>query len=532
MRRIFLGITFLLLVFCSCKYFTPNHAVARDTTVTPANSFNPVFLDSATVDSFLAKHPEFADFTTQFRNFYHQRNYEYAWFDTTGLAEQAHNFLNLQNSYITDFSDSSFYNKLLEELFEDMHIRKAKPSMGEPKVLQAELLLTGQFFRYAAKVFKGSDLDARQLGWYIPKKKINLTALLDSSLKTAQAEGAQFVIVNPQYHKLQEQLGKYLALEKQYPKDSITPLKKPLKTGDTAYRITQIKQRLQLLGDMPAGNTSHLFDSSLTAAVKIFQQRMGLATDGVIGSRMIAELNVSLSDRIRQILVNIERVRWMPAERGSNFVLVNIPEFKLHVIDSGRQVMEMNVIVGKAANNTVIFTSNLKYVVFSPYWNVPPSITRNEILPAIRRNSHYLARNNMEITSYSGGLPEIRQRPGPTNALGLVKFLFPNNYNIYLHDTPNKELFSMANRSFSHGCIRISEPRKFAEYLLRDDPSWTSEKIDSAMHLSKEKWVNINKPIPVYVVYFTAWVDAEGKLNFRNDLYKHDEKMAEKLFVK
>lgn len=532
MRRIFLGITFLLLVFCSCKYFTPNHAVARDTTVTPATSFNPVFLDSATVDSFLAKHSEFADFATQFRNFYHHRNYEYAWFDTTGLAEQAHNFLNLQRSYITDFSDSSFYNQLLEELFEDMHIRKVRPSMGDPKVLQAELLLTGQFFRYAAKVFKGSDLDARQLGWYIPKKKINLTALLDSTLKTPQAEGVPLLTVNPQYHKLQEQLAKYLALEKQYPKDSIAPVKKSLKAGDTAYRITQIKQRLQLLGDMPAGNTSNLFDSSLTVAVRTFQQRMGLATDGVIGSRMIAELNVSLSDRIRQILVNIERVRWMPAERGSNFVLVNIPEFKLHVMDSGRQVMEMNVIVGKAANNTVIFTSNLKYVVFSPYWNVPPSITRNEILPAIRRNSHYLARNNMEITSYSGGLPEIRQRPGPTNALGLVKFLFPNNYNIYLHDTPNKELFSMTNRSFSHGCIRISEPKRFAEYLLRDDPSWTSDTIDSAMHLSKEKWVNINKPIPVYVVYFTAWVDAEGKMNFRNDLYKHDEKMAEKLFVK
>lgn len=532
MRRNVLVLLLLVLSLSSCKFFKAKKLMARDTTITHLTSFNSIFLDSVHVDSFLLQHPEFEAFTEQFHDFYTHRNYEYAWFDSSGLAEQAHNFINLQNSYITDFADSSIFNPVLEDLFQNLLIGKIRPAMGEPKVILAELLLTGQFFRYAAKVYKGSDIDAAKLGWYIPRKKIDLTVLLDSTLKSQLAEGAPLVPGNSQYKKLQEQVARYLVLEKQFPKDKISPVKKSLKKGDSVYALTQIKQRLQLLGDMPGSDTSQLFDSTLENATKVFQRRMGLTEDGVIGNKMIAELNTPISWRIRQLLVNMERVRWMPAERGSRFILVNIPEYKLHVMDSGRQVMDMNVIVGTTANNTVIFTGNLKYVVFSPYWNVPASIVRKEMLPAISRNRNYLARNNMEITGYSGGLPEIRQKPGPTNALGLVKFLFPNNFNIYLHDTPNRELFSLTTRSFSHGCIRISEPKKMAEYLLQEDQRWTSDTIDSAMHLAKEKWVTLNRTVPVYVVYFTAWVDRNGQLNFRNDIYKHDAKMAEKLFTR
>jgi murein L,D-transpeptidase YcbB/YkuD len=189
------------------------------------------------------------------------------------------------------------------------------------------------------------------------------------------------------------------------------------------------------------------------------------------------------------------------------------------------------VIVGTAANSTVIFNGNLKYVVFSPYWNVPESIVKKEIIPSIKRNANYIAKNNMEITGYSGGVPNVRQKPGPANSLGLVKFLFPNNYNIYFHDTPNRDLFTQANRSFSHGCIRLGEPKKFAEYMLRNDSTWTSDAIEKAMHLAKEKWVTVKKSVPVFIVYFTAWVDKDGLLNFRKDIYGHDEKMGEKLFA-
>jgi murein L,D-transpeptidase YcbB/YkuD len=204
----------------------------------------------------------------------------------------------------------------------------------------------------------------------------------------------------------------------------------------------------------------------------------------------------------------------------------------MHVYDSGKLYFDMNVIVGSAANSSVIFSGKLKYVVFSPYWNLPESIVQKEVMPSIRKNKNYIAKNNMEITGYSGKTPIVRQKPGRGNSLGLVKFLFPNNYNIYLHDTPNRELFSQSSRGLSHGCIRIADPKKFAAYLLRSDTSWTSQSIDEAMHLSKEKWVTIKKPVPVFLVYFTSWVDQAGALNFRKDIYRHDEKMGEKLFAR
>ncbi len=517
----------------SCKYFKPRKVAARDTSITQKTSFNNVFLDSEHVDAFLAKHTEFAGFTEQFHDFYSHRNYEYAWFDTSGLAEQAHNFMNLQSEYLSGYADSSLYNEGLTKEFEKIAAQKKKPSLTEANVLETELSLTGQFFRYAAKVYKGSDINAEQLGWFIPRKKINLTALLDSSLKSKVSATDVYAPLNPQYGKLQEQLSKYLQLQKEDISDTVVSVSKPLKKGDVdEKRIPVIKKRLLLFGDMAEADTTALFDSTLQTAAKHFQKRMGLLVDGVIGNRMLAELNVSLAKRIRQLLVNMERVRWMPAEKDTNYILVNIPEYKMHVYDSGRQVFDMNVIVGTAANSTVIFNGNLKYVVFSPYWNVPESIVKKEIMPAMSRNKNYLDKNNMEITGYSGKIPQVRQKPGPTNSLGLVKFLFPNNYSIYFHDTPNRELFSLTSRSFSHGCIRLGEPKKFAGYLLQNDKNWTETKIDSAMHLTKEKWVTVPKSIPVFVVYFTAWVDGEGLLNFRKDIYGHDEKMGEKLFAK
>ena len=190
----------------------------------------------------------------------------------------------------------------------------------------------------------------------------------------------------------------------------------------------------------------------------------------------------------------------------------------------------MNIVVGKAANRTVIFSDDLKYVVFSPYWNVPQSIVRNEIYPAMKRNSNYLQRNNMEVTGYSNGLPIVRQKPGKSNALGDVKFIFPNSYNIYFHDTPSRSLFDRQQRAFSHGCIRVQQPFDLAVYLLRNQPEWTKEKIKAAMHQSTEKWVTLNKSVPVFITYFTSWVDGKGILHFTEDIYGHDKRMADHLF--
>ena len=508
----------------------------RDTSITGKTSFNNLFVDSVQVENFLAGHSEFKKFEDQYLDFYKQRNYEYAWFDTSGLVEQSHNFINLLNNTISDLQDSSLYNAPLFGLYEALE-KDAVEHKKKIDIEQTELLFTGQFFKYAAKVYKGSDIDAEELGWFIPRKKVDLTALLDSSLKSKTASADQFKPLNPQYKLLQENLVKFFELDKQTAGvwDSIPATAKLLlKKGDSAQIITQIKSRLNLLGDMRVTDSSQKYDSALFVAAKRFQRRMGLSIDGVIGAKMIEELNVPVKQRIQQLLVNMERVRWMPAEKDTNYIMVNIPEYKMHVYDSGKQIFDMNVIVGKASNNTVIFTGNLKYIVFSPYWNVPISIVKNEVVSGMKRDKNYIQRNNMEITGTSNGLPIVRQKPGPNNSLGLVKFLFPNNYDIYLHDTPNHELFNVSTRSFSHGCIRISEPKKFAQYLLRSDTAttWKNNVIDSSMHLQKERWVTLKKTIPVFIVYFTAWVDKNGLLNFRKDIYGHDEKMSEKLFVK
>lgn len=523
---------FSLVVYVGCtSNKKKRNPVNRDTTITNTTSFNTLFFENPQLGSFLATHPEYATYTEQFNDFYKHRNYEFAWFDSTGLTEQAYNFINLQNSYISEFDDSAIYNAALNKLYAAFENRKFYPQKDDSLVIKTELLLTGQFFKYASKVYKGSDIDASELGWFIPRKKIDVTAILDSTIHNKSGEADAYVPLNPQYKKLQHFLSVYSQMDKTGETDSVAYLKKPLRKKDSSDNIIQIKTKLAFFGDLERNDSTPVFDTALLRAVKSFQRRMGLSTDGVIGNKMIEELNVPVKQRIRQLLVNIERVRWMPPEKDTNYILVNIPEYKMHVFDSGRLQFDMNVIVGTAANSTVIFNGQLKYIVFSPYWNVPESIVKKEVLPAMKKNPDYLNKNNMEVYGKSSSVPNIRQKPGASNSLGLVKFLFPNNYNIYFHDTPNRDLFTQSNRSFSHGCIRLGEPKKFAEYLLRSDNSWTSGKIDTAMHQSKEKWVTLKTGIPVFITYFTAWVDKNGQLNFRKDIYGHDKKMGEKLFL-
>ena len=527
----------LLLVFIAglvfgCRNGKNKQPVIKDSTITKATSFNEVFFDSVQLASFLNQNKQLNLFAEQYGDFYKSRNYQFAWFDSLGITQQTRDFINLLQTTVDDLQDSSLLNKSFLNIKDK--VLKNEGYYTKQESINMELELTGQFFLFASKVYKGSDLDAASLGWFIPRKKVNLKELLLTTLKIDSANAAQYEPLNPQYKKLQSTLGLYRSLAKQHQWNLLSPPIKSLKKGDSATLISSIKKRLQLLGDAATIDTSSSYDSNLLIAVKLFQQRIGLEPDGVIGKKMIDELNISPTKRIEQILLNLERIRWMPRQNESNYILVNIPEFKMHVFDNGKQQLEMNVIVGTAANNTVIFTGNLQYIMFSPYWNVPESIVSKEIMPSMKRNANYIANKDMEITGYSNGLPMVRQKPGAGNSLGLVKFLFPNSHSIYLHDTPNKNLFSESSRSFSHGCIRLAEAKKFAQYLLRADTAtiWKSNIIDSSMHLSKERWVTLPKKIPVLIAYFTAWVDANGKLNFRKDIYKHDEKLAAKLFTR
>jgi murein L,D-transpeptidase YcbB/YkuD len=277
--------------------------------------------------------------------------------------------------------------------------------------------------------------------------------------------------------------------------------------------------------DLSGNDTSQVFDDTLELAVQRFQQRHGYKTDGVITTGLVKEMNIPAEWRLMQILLNMDRMRWMPQKPSGNLIIVNIPEFMLHVYDGKQQLFEMPVVVGKEGNNTMMFNGDLSQVIFSPYWNIPASIAKKEILPALARNPHYLENKNMEMEGN-----QIRQKPGPGNALGKVKFVFPNSFSMYFHDTPSKSLFNENKRAFSHGCIRLSQPQKMAEWLLRDNPEWTTEKIVEAMNAGKEKAVTLKNRVPVFIIYYTSWVDEKGLLNFRGDVYAHDQVLISKMF--
>jgi murein L,D-transpeptidase YcbB/YkuD len=243
-----------------------------------------------------------------------------------------------------------------------------------------------------------------------------------------------------------------------------------------------------------------------------------LLADGIVGKNTILTMNVSVAERIKQIMVNMERCRWLPIKNEGDYVLVNIPAFSLQVFNADSLVFECEAIVGKETNKTAIFKGMIKYVVFNPYWNVPDQILKKEIIPALSRNSNYLEKHNMEW--YDG---RLRQLPGPDNALGAIKFLFPNPFDIYLHDTPAKGLFKEQRRAFSHGCIRISAPHRLANYLLRNHVGWSTQKMDDLLSSSNEEYVKLDKEVPVYILYLTAFGDHQGNLNFREDLYQKDQ---------
>ncbi len=523
---------FLILIGCaivvSCtktEKKLPEVAV-RDTTITRENSFTELFIDSLTLAKYSQKQETSDSISNRMQSFYNQRNHQFAWFFPDGIAEFVPTFLSLQDDYIHYSGDSTLNNPKLAAQIDSIKNRK-RIDPKDSVIVNTELALTEQFFKYASLAYTGDQkINTQELNWFIPRRKINTQAFLDSLLKNKGKNLEAYEPVNRQYNLLKDKLLKYYQIEKNGDTATITVAKK-LKKGSTSETITAVKRRLTLLGDLKEQDTTAIFDSTLFRAVKQFQARMGLTADGEIGPGFLREINVPAGQRIRQILINMERIRWMPAAPATDYILVNIPEFQMHVYEKGELSFNMAVVVGSEAHSTVIFSGTLNQVVFSPYWNVPPGILKNEILPGIKRRPNYLAKHNMEWNGNS-----VRQKPGKTNSLGLVKFLFPNSYNIYFHDTPSKSLFGETSRAFSHGCIRLSEPAKLAGFLLRSDSTWTAEKISAAMNSGKEKYVRLRgkNEIPVYIGYFTSWVDRDGNLNFRKDVYGHDKKMEERLF--
>jgi len=288
------------------------------------------------------------------------------------------------------------------------------------------------------------------------------------------------------------------------------------------------------------------YSEEIAQAVKHFQRRHGIDPEGELNQRTIAELNRSMNHRVEQLRLSLERWRWLPHEFSEPPILVNIPEFKLRAGDiPGKPTLIIAVVVGKAMRHqTPVLEEDMKYLVFWPYWNVPVGILRGEILPKITKDREYLQRNGYEVATYSGevvtgstvsdevlaelqtGKLMVRQKPGPRNALGLVKFIFPNDNNVYLHSTPAQSLFSRTRRDFSHGCIRVEDPEALALWVLRNNPGWTEERVRAAFAAGKEQRVNLTAAIPVLIVYSSAVAEEDGEVFFFEDIYGHDKSLA------
>jgi len=405
-------------------------------------------------------------------------------------------------------------------------------SASNKDFINTELTLTEHFITYMLNNYEKGYVKRKEMERFIPRKKEDPLALADSLINKKHKDDKYFEDVNQSYKGLKDQLGRYLTIAKNGGWPQINSIKKSLKKGASSPDIVIIKKRLAITGDMPGNDTTQVFDDTLAMAVKNFQSRHGFNETAIISDSLIQEMNVPAIKRVEQLLMNMDRMRWLANNPSGNLIVVNIPEFVMHVYEGNQKIYDIDVVVGKEGHSTMMFNGDLNQVVFSPYWNVPPSIVAKEILPAMEKNPNYLAKENMETIGNDDGLPVIRQKPGPGNALGKVKFLFPNSFNIYFHDTPAKSLFEKDKRAYSHGCIRVREPEKLANYVLRNQPEWTPEKISEAMNSGDEKYVKVKDPIPVVITYYTAWVDENGRLNFREDIYGHDARLAGKMFDK
>jgi murein L,D-transpeptidase YcbB/YkuD len=485
------------------------------------NSLAQDRLDSLSIKYFLVRYPDLNHLKKDLLSFYQQRGFSFAWLQQNMVAE---------HSYI-------IYNKILQLIdhgipYEAPYIDQFKLIMENRSVeeiksdLDKELLISCQYLYFIKNINTNiADKDLESLSWFIKKKRIDPQSFF-YSLLSDKAEKINNDLY-PQYYLLLDAFKTYTAAKQSGKWNPINTNKKSFNPEDTAVEINQIKRNLYLLGDLNVDSGDSIYDAAMINGVYSFQQRHGLKKQDKIESSFIKMMNIPLQARIEQILINMERCKWLPNETNQDYIIVNIPQFSLHAFAADSLIFSCKVVVGKETNRTMIFKGDMKYIVFSPYWNVPASILKNEIIPAIQKKPNYLIENNMEW--YDGIL---RQRPGETNALGRVKFIFPNIFNIYLHDTPSKTLFELEKRTFSHGCIRVSEPIRLAKFLLRKDSAWNEGKILDAMYTEKEKTVKLNKGVPVYVIYLTSFVDELGKLNFRDDIYKRDNALKEILFNK
>jgi murein L,D-transpeptidase YcbB/YkuD len=496
--------------------------------------------------------PDFNDYRQEVKKFYGAYGYTLPWVRQMRPTRQAREVIAIllkadeKGLSVDDYEGPQWTERLAE----------LKPTTEYPKesdALQFDVALTVSLMRYI------SDVRIGRLNPRHPEVEINvgdrlygLAGFLKDQVVDGEDVPAVLSRVEPSfpiYQRTIRALQTYRQLARQDKYEALPIQKKAITPGHSFAGIQRLARFLSLVGDLPGGARvpaeGSVYEGAMVDAVKSFQRRHGLTPNGQIDAHTINEMNVPLNRRVRQIELTLERFRWFPSDYNRSLIIVNIPEFRLRAYDDDFNIaLTMKVVVGKAyRHDTPVFANKMRHVIFRPSWNVPPSIAREEILPAIERDPSYLAKENLEIVDKDGhvtgsgtvtseilqqvrtGSLSFRQRPGPKNSLGLVKFMFPNEYEVYMHDTPATELFLKSRRDFSHGCIRLEKPVDLALWVLRDNPGWDLERIQKTMKGDRTEEVNLAHPIPVIIVYGTVIVLADGVVHFYDDIYGQDAEL-------
>jgi murein L,D-transpeptidase YcbB/YkuD len=460
------------------------------------------------------------------KTFYEHRSYRAAWSSPFGLSSQAQALL---------AAVAASHEDALEP--EDYHltpIRERLAGLGDPRTATAEqladldLLLSDAFLLLGAHLRTGRVNPARLYPDLIfDRATVNIPAVLERALTLGQVRD-HLLALAPSYYGyrlLKDELA--LLRSSSY---STIPAGPTLKPGDVDLRVAAVRRRLEASGEGPEGLAADesIYDSGLEEAVRLFQGRHGLVPDGAVGLGTLRALNVSAEDRARQMALNLERMRWLPRDMGGRHVIVNIAGFELWGIEAGCTTLAMRVVVGTTTTRTPMFSSAISNIVVNPSWYVPESIAQTELRPKIEADPTFLERNNYRVTENG----RLVQKPGRGNALGKLKFNFPNPFGVYLHDTPSQSGFARTVRTFSHGCIRLERPLDLADFAFRGDPLWHRELIEEEIAKGRERRINLPRPLPLHLVYWTAWVDDHGIVQLRDDVYRRDAPLAAALLPK
>ncbi|HET9794469.1 MAG TPA: L,D-transpeptidase family protein [Thermoanaerobaculia bacterium] len=495
--------------------------------------------------------PDFADCRTGLQELYESTGYAPVWMEGTQPRPQSLSMIRL-------FGDAEEKGLDPEDYDASRWAERIRSLQGSPDGAAAarfDVALTVCAMRYVSALQIGRINPGHfEFGLTVNDREYDLARFLRDRVLTApKVQDVLDEVESPLggYRHTGRALARYLELARADDGEKLPVVSRPVDPGQDYAGVPRLVRFLRLVGDLPADaavpEDSRVYGGPVVEAVKRFQRRHGLEDDGRLGRATLDQLNVPLQDRVRQLELAMERWRWLAFEICSPLIVVNIPDFQLRALDEDLDVaLEMRVVVGKAMRTqTPVFAAEMTHVVLRPYWNVPLGILRREILPDIRRDRRYVARKKYEITTPDGkvaasgsvsddalarlrtGKLMLRQKPGSANSLGRVKLMFPNEYDVYLHDTPARELFSRSRRDFSHGCIRVEKAAELAAWVLRENPGWTLERVRQAMQSGKDDvTVRLAKPVPVFIVYATAAADESGDVRFYDDVYGHDAELA------